>query len=114
MAIEEGHLIRKIGQQSVEYDLPPDHARIHHFVCEALSSAEDNIYRLRLFLRPRWPNPECRLQTEHICLDSVLAQEDGVSLPAAPTMEKPPVVNLFRTGPVLTIPETNALETAVS
>ncbi|KAI3585599.1 hypothetical protein IWW34DRAFT_289846 [Fusarium oxysporum f. sp. albedinis] len=113
MAIEEGHLIRKIGQQSVEYDLPPEQARIHHFVCEALSSAEDNIYRLRLFLRPRWPNPECRLQTEHICLDSVLAQEDGVSLPAAPTMEKPPVVNLFRTGPVPTIPETNALETAV-
>jgi hypothetical protein len=113
MEIEEGCLSQQLGLRSVDYDLPPEQARIHHFVCEALSSAEDSIYSLRLFSRPNWPTTEWRLQTEHICLNSFLGQEDGVSLPAAPTMARPPVVNLFRTGPILTIPETNEFQTTV-
>ncbi|KAJ3541712.1 hypothetical protein NM208_g4476 [Fusarium decemcellulare] len=105
MTIEESYLNQHQNEQSGQHNLPPEQARIHHFVCESLSSGADGVYLLKLFSRPNWPEPEWRLHTEHLYLNSLLACQDGDSFRSTPLMARLPVVNLFRTGPIPTMAE---------
>ncbi|KAM0467688.1 hypothetical protein ACHAP7_011655 [Fusarium lateritium] len=105
MAIEEGYMKQHLNEQSGQHILPPEQARIHQFVCEPLSSEADGIYLLKLFSKPKWPEPEWCLHTEHLHADSLLTWQDGDSCHSTPFTERLPVVNLFRTGPIPTIVE---------
>ncbi|KAF4948577.1 hypothetical protein FSARC_13697 [Fusarium sarcochroum] len=103
MAIEEADFNQPLDGQCAQHDLPPENARIHHFICETLPLGKYGVYLLKLFSRPKWPDPEWRLHTEHIYLDAFSTCQGGDSLPSSSKIAKLPVVNLFRTGPVPTI-----------
>lgn len=99
MAIEKTYPKRPYGEISHQ-QLPPEHARIHHFYCEPQLSAGDGAYFLTVATKPNWPDSTWHLRTEYLRLYTDRAR-DGSGRPlSGPSLTKLPAVNLFRTGPI--------------
>lgn len=105
MEIEEGiNALGPSNQTSDQPTLPPEQARVHHFHCEPHpSDTHGETHILKIFTRPNWPDRAWHLQVEPLRVGRSEALNQAVfsSNTVSSGSQRLPVVNLFRTKPVL-------------